>query len=53
VGWESEAGSEEEIESLTAAAAKEKEGINVSNLDHAMRSYVLLGVMRAAFEARY
>lgn len=49
-GWEPEVGSEEEIEFLAAVAVKETEGIDVSNLDYAMRSHMLLGVMRAAFE---
>ena len=49
-GWEAELGSEEEIEFLAAVAVKETEGIDVSNLDYAMRSHMLLGVMRAAFE---
>jgi hypothetical protein len=50
-GWEPEVGSEEEIEFLAAVAVKETEGIDVINLDYAMRSHMLLGVMRAAFEA--
>ncbi|KAH7175203.1 hypothetical protein EDB81DRAFT_769425 [Dactylonectria macrodidyma] len=49
-GWEPEAGSEEEIAFLAAVAVKGTEGIDVSNLDYAMRSHMLLGVMRAAFE---
>jgi hypothetical protein len=49
-GWDPEVGSEEEIEFLAAVAVKETEGIDVSNLDYAMRSHMLLGVMRATFE---
>ncbi|PGH17665.1 hypothetical protein AJ79_01027 [Helicocarpus griseus UAMH5409] len=49
-GWEPELGSQEEIEFLTAVAVKETEAIDVSNLDYTMRSHMLLGVMRAAFE---
>ena len=49
-GWEPEVGSEEEIEFLAAVAVKETESTEVSNLDYAMRSHMLLGVMRAAFE---
>lgn len=50
-GWEPELGSEEEIAFLAAVAVKETEAvIDVSNLDYAMRSHILLGVMRAAFE---
>jgi hypothetical protein len=51
-GWEPELGSEEEIGFLAAVAVKETEDVvDVSNLDYAMRSHVLLGVMRAAFES--
>lgn len=51
-GWEPEVGSEEEIAFLAAVAVKETEGvIDVSNLDYAMRSHMLLGVMRTAFES--
>ena len=51
-GWEPEVGSEEELGFLAAVAAKETESvIHVSNLDYAMRSHMLLGVMRAAFES--
>ncbi|OBT69093.1 hypothetical protein VE03_01392 [Pseudogymnoascus sp. 23342-1-I1] len=49
-GWEPELGSEEEIEFLAAIAAKETEGIEVGDLDYAMRSHMLLGVMHVAFE---
>lgn len=49
-GWEPELGSEEEIEFLAAVAAKETESIEMGNLDYAMLSNMLLGVMRAAFE---
>jgi hypothetical protein len=51
-GWDPEVGSEEEIEFLAAVAVKETEGIDVSNLDYAMRSHMLLGVMRATFETK-
>lgn len=51
-GWEPEVGSEEEIGFLAAVAVEETEGVvDVSNLDYAMRSHMLLGVMRAAFES--
>lgn len=49
-GWLPEVGSEEEIEFLTAVAVKEAESIEVSNWDHAMRSHMLPGVIRFAFE---
>ncbi|KAL5353982.1 hypothetical protein ACLOAV_000067 [Pseudogymnoascus australis] len=49
-GWEPELGSEEEIEFMAAVAAKETESIDMGNLDYAMLSHMLLGVMRAAFE---
>ncbi|ROT39915.1 hypothetical protein SODALDRAFT_293526 [Sodiomyces alkalinus F11] len=51
-GWDAELGSEEEIAFLAAVAAKETEGIDVSmsHLDYAMRSHMLLAVLRAAFE---
>jgi hypothetical protein len=49
-GWEPEVGSEEEIEFLAAVAAKETEGFDVSDLDYAVRSHMLLGAMRVAFE---
>ncbi|KFY54949.1 hypothetical protein V496_07143 [Pseudogymnoascus sp. VKM F-4515 (FW-2607)] len=49
-GWEPELGSEEEIEFMAAVAAKETESIEMGNLDYAMLSHILLGVMRAAFE---
>lgn len=49
-GWEPEVGSEEEIDFLAAVAVKETEGVgDVSNLDYAMRSHMLLGVLHAAF----
>lgn len=52
-GWEPEVGSEEEIAFLAAVALKETEGLvdMSSNLDYAVRSHMLLGVMRAAFVA--
>ena len=51
-GWEPELGSEEEIEFLAAVAVKETEGVDMSNLDYEVRSHMLLGVMRVAFESR-
>ncbi len=51
-GWEPEMGSEEEIGFLAAVAVKETEGvIDIGHLDYAIRSHMLLGVMRAAFES--
>lgn len=51
-GWEPEVGSDEEIAFLAAVAVKETEGvIEVGNLDYAMRSHMLWGVMRLAFES--
>ena len=50
-GWEPEVGSEEIIGFLAAVAVKETESvIDVSDLDYTIRSHMLLGVMRAAFE---
>lgn len=49
-GWEPEVGSEEEIAFLAAVAVKETEGIDMRDLDYQMRSHILLGVMRVAFE---
>lgn len=50
IGWEPELGSEEEIQFLAAVAVKETEGIEMRNLDYTIRSHMLLGVMRSAFE---
>lgn len=51
-GWEPEVGSHEEIAFLAAVAVKETEGIIGSvNLDYTMRSHMLWGVMRLAFES--
>ncbi|KAK8057481.1 hypothetical protein PG996_011418 [Apiospora saccharicola] len=50
-GWEPEFGSEEEIAFLAAVAAKETKGVqndDGGSLDYAMRSHILLAVMRAA-----
>lgn len=47
-GWEPEVGSEEEVEFLAAVAVEETAGVEVGQLDYAVRSHVLLGVMRAA-----
>lgn len=51
-GWEPELGSEEEIAFLAAVAVKETEGVDMRDLDYQMRSHILLGVMRVAFEAK-
>ncbi|KAJ4417664.1 hypothetical protein N0V82_006025 [Gnomoniopsis sp. IMI 355080] len=50
-GWEPEVGSEEEVAFLAAVAVKETEGVDMRELDYQKWSHVLLGVMRAAFEA--
>jgi hypothetical protein len=50
-GWEPEVGSEEEVAFLAAIAAKETEGVDIRDLNYGMRSHILLGVMRAAFQA--
>ncbi|KAL4902131.1 hypothetical protein BDW74DRAFT_186933 [Aspergillus multicolor] len=53
-GWEAEVGSEEEVEFLAAVAVEETMGTKLEGgqglegLDLALRSHVLLGVMRAA-----
>ncbi|KAK8015788.1 J domain-containing protein 1 [Apiospora marii] len=50
-GWEPEMGSEEEIAFLAAVAAKETEGVENDDgdgLDYAVRSHILLAVMRVA-----
>ncbi len=47
-GWEEEVGSEEEVEFLAAVAVEETAGVGVGELDFAMRSHMVLGVMRAA-----
>jgi hypothetical protein len=51
-GWEGEVGSEEEVEFLAAVAVEETVGVKaeVGELDFAVRSHMLLGVMRAAVE---
>jgi hypothetical protein len=41
-------GSQEEVEFLAAVAVEETVGVEVGQLDYAMRSHVLLGVVRAA-----
>ncbi|KAJ6085604.1 hypothetical protein N7499_005233 [Penicillium canescens] len=48
-GWEGEVGSEEEVEFLAAVAVEETVGVKaeVGELDFAVRSHMLLGVMRA------
>ncbi|PLB52364.1 hypothetical protein P170DRAFT_352846 [Aspergillus steynii IBT 23096] len=48
-GWDGELGSEEEIEFLAAVAVEETVGVeHLDKLDFAVRSHILLGVMRAA-----
>ncbi len=47
-GWEEEVGSEEEVEFLAAVAVEETAGVGVGEWDFAMRSHMVLGVMRAA-----
>lgn len=47
-GWEGELGGEEEIEFLAAVAVEETVGVELDKLDLAVRSHILLGVMRAA-----
>lgn len=51
-GWDPEVGGEEELPVLAAVAVKETENVetSMSNLDYAMRSHLLLDVLRAAFE---
>lgn len=50
-GWDGEVGSEEEVEFLAAVAVEETKGVQVElgigDLDFAVRSHVLLGVLRA------
>lgn len=48
-GWGPEVGSEEEVAFLAAVAVAETGGGEVGDLDGAIRSHVLLGVLRAAF----
>lgn len=47
-GWEGELGGEEEVEFLAAVAVEETVGVELDKLDLAVRSHILLGVMRAA-----
>ncbi|KAL4801817.1 hypothetical protein BDV18DRAFT_164626 [Aspergillus unguis] len=47
-GWEEELGGEEEMEILAAVAVEETVGVEMEKLDLAVRSHILLGVMRAA-----
>ncbi|KXH40472.1 hypothetical protein CSAL01_01426 [Colletotrichum salicis] len=49
-GWEPEVGSEEEVAFLAAVAVKETEGVSMRDLDYGIRSHILLGVMRTAFD---
>ncbi|GIK01912.1 hypothetical protein Aspvir_005953 [Aspergillus viridinutans] len=50
-GWEGELGGEEEVEFLAAVAVEETVGVELGELDFAVRSHVLQGVMRAAAAA--
>jgi hypothetical protein len=56
MGWEEELGSEEEVLFLATVAAKEIEVLGVDadghsdDVNYAIRSHMLLGVLRAAFE---
>ncbi|KAI9035157.1 uncharacterized protein KD926_004452 [Aspergillus affinis] len=47
-GWDGELGSDEKIEFLAAVAVEETVGVELDKLDLAVRSHILLGVMRAA-----
>ncbi|KAK0673411.1 hypothetical protein QBC41DRAFT_241340 [Cercophora samala] len=48
-GWDGEVGGEEEVEFLAAVAVEETAGLEAAGgLDFAVRSHVILGVMRAA-----
>ncbi|GIC87417.1 uncharacterized protein Aud_003801 [Aspergillus udagawae] len=47
-GWEGEVGGEEEVEFLAAVAVEETVGVELGELDFAVRSHVLLGVVQAA-----
>ncbi|KAL4931019.1 uncharacterized protein BDV17DRAFT_297504 [Aspergillus undulatus] len=47
-GWEGELGGKEEIEFLAAVVVEETVGVELDKLDLAVRSHILLGVMRAA-----
>ncbi|KAL2878358.1 hypothetical protein SGCOL_006329 [Colletotrichum sp. CLE4] len=49
-GWEPEVGSVEEVAFLAAVAVKETEGVSMRDLNYGMRSHILLGVMRTAFD---
>ncbi|KAI9034936.1 uncharacterized protein KD926_004999 [Aspergillus affinis] len=49
-GWEEEVGSQEEVEFLAAVVVEETVGVEVNKLDFAVRSHILLGLMRAAVE---
>ncbi|GFG22149.1 hypothetical protein IFM5058_11179, partial [Aspergillus udagawae] len=46
--WEGEVGGEEEVEFLAAVAVEETVGVELGELDFAVRSHVLLGVVQAA-----
>ncbi|KAL4935057.1 hypothetical protein BDV06DRAFT_234741 [Aspergillus oleicola] len=45
-GWEGELGGEEEVELLAAVAVEETKRVELGELDLAVRSHILLGVMR-------
>ncbi|CEL03784.1 hypothetical protein ASPCAL04927 [Aspergillus calidoustus] len=47
-GWDGEVGGEEEVEFLAAVAVEETKGVEMGDLDLAVRSHILLGVMGAA-----
>lgn len=49
-GWDEELGSEEDITFLAEVAVKETEGIDMHDLVYALRSHMLLAVMRLAFD---
>ncbi|KAL4971986.1 hypothetical protein BDW66DRAFT_155112 [Aspergillus desertorum] len=48
MGWDGELGDEEEVEFLAAVAVGETKGVEMGDLDLAVRSHILLGVMGAA-----
>lgn len=49
-GWLPELGSEEEVDFMAAVAAEETKGCSMDKLDYALRSHMLLGLLRAVFE---
>lgn len=48
-GWITELGSEEEVEFMAAVAAKETKGYDINALNYALRSHILLAILRLAF----